>query len=99
MDASARLHFELLFHPPPQAGAPAVATVGQHRPDPAAVQAVLAWLGRHGMQGSDAGFSVAASASGEDFERHFGRDDPRVPPALAAWVREVVVPPPPLLFA
>jgi hypothetical protein len=99
MDASAPLHFELILHPQPHAGAPAAATVEQHRPDPAAVQAVLAWLGQHGMQGNDAGFSVAASAPREVFERHFGRDDPCVPPTLAAWVREVVVPPPPLLFA
>ena len=93
------IHFELTFHADPQAGPPSVANVERHRPDPGAVQAVRAWLGEHGIQSHDAGFSVAASAPVAAFERHFGRrDEPKVPRALSKWIQRVILPPPPTLF-
>ncbi len=96
---SADIHFELMFHADPQAGPPSVATVERHRPDPAAVQAVRAWLGEHGIESHDTGFSVAASAPAAVFKQHFGRGtDPKVPPALSKWIGGVSVPPPPTLF-
>lgn len=99
MEQLADVRFELTFHADPQAELPSAATVERYRPDQGAVQAVRAWLGQHGIQSHDTGFSVAASAPAAAFERHFGRTaDPEVPPALSRWIHRVILPPPPTLF-
>jgi len=99
MASSTAVTFELILRADAGAGPPSVATAGRHRPDPAAVQGVRAWLAQQGIESHDAGFSVAASAPAAVFKRLFGgRRAPKVPAELARWVQSVELPPAPTLF-